>query len=492
MTKFSLLTIAAPYARLEAEEGSLFEPFAVTEEGVLFSLLDGRVVDGGLPELPCLGLVAREEAHLDLLEALQDKFRAARMPFIPDIVLVEQALSYEALMLGAAFGMEAYLGQQAQLVSQLSRDLYEMRRQHDTLQDTLSRLEDYFYARRVSLVEEFFVTEPKALVDVSAKSLKSKSAVQQVLPATSKTLSAFSLHIGREDRKAKGVLHVAIHVPETRKNLWTWRLNIKDLAAGWLQFGLPETLGGIAKSAVLHLRIEGEAGQFRLSVGGVNPLPLYHLGSTRGDSIVDRALALRLFISPPGIAVRHDGATCLPVEKNGTLPAVVSGADDIRIKISRDWLSRVRRLADDGWAEPGFESVGADCAAGTVMVHPVWEAPTIAFLPECVPAGATRVEADVLVDNMQAGVVAFRFGLVLGPAFGGQLDTLLRTDTVPEGVVLSEWVLLGPGRRQTLSIPIDGRGGEANASLVMITRMPDGVSPDFAWAKFADLRFVLP
>lgn len=490
MTKFSVLTIAEARTVFEIDDASLFEPFGLDEAGTIFSLVDGRPLTHELPELPCLALVARSESQVVRLEALQDRFREARMAFIPDVVLVDQPLSFETLMLGAAFGMETYLVQQAGLISQLSRDLFEMRKQHETLQDSLSRLEDYFYSRRVSLVEEFFASQPKGVVDISPKGTGSRGWLEQLLPATSKTLSAFALHIGRADPKSKGGIKVALHVPETRRDLWTWRLDLKDLRAGWLQFGLPETLGGIAKSAVLHIKITGEAGLFRLSVGGIHPLELYQLSTDKRKPIVDRALAMRLFISPPGIAIRHDEATCLPIERDGTLPEFARPLLPTTIRVARELVARIRRLTDDGWAEPSFEPVSGDTYKGSVLVHPVNEAPTLALLPDCIPVGATAVEADVFVDNPQAGVVAFRLVVLRGSTVEGPLTALLG-NTPAENSLMSEWILLGPGRCQSISIPITP-AASGPCSLVMITRMANAETPDFAWAKFADIRFLIP
>lgn len=486
-----MITVLERDFKLDIDDISRIEPYGISNDGSIFSCSTGRTLTNDLPELPCLSLVGWENKQISVLQQVQKKFREARMPFVPDIVIVEHAPSWEFLVVGASYGFEAFFAHQSRITSQMSRDLYELRRQHDKLQDNFSSLEEFFYSRRVSMVEESFIDQPMALIDISPGNIQSAAALLQLLPVSTKNISAFALHSGRNDPNAKGLLKVELRVPETNETLWSWQVGLAMLPMGWAQFGMPSTLGGLAKSAVLRIRIEGDAGSFRLSVGALNPLRLYQLSIEEGSINVERALAMRVFVSPPGIVIRHDGLTIMPLEHGGEVPAQLQISNRTTLPLGKDLLLRARRLSADGWFEPDFETVVVDTAQSTILVHPTAKTPAVALIPECIPADAVSIAADIFVDHESAGIIGFRLGVVWNLEMESPMEDFMRSGSILDNCEMSEWTFLGPGRRQSISLDLKDPLLNGRGSLVLVTKLAEGTSPDFAWSKFADFRFDL-
>lgn len=360
--RFSLLAVD-PAEALGADPEGSFELFRLTPDLSLVRVRDGLEVPGPVPPVPCLAVVAWSDEARPLLEAARAAFGGQGSDLAPAVAVLSGPPCWDDIRAVAARGLERLVLRQSGYLARLAGELADARMRHEALQADFSALEQFFIERRVSLVEPAFVNEP----DVPVALPPDGEAVSQLLPTSTKVLSAFALHVASPDHAATGTLSVSLYCPERGDALWEWRIPMSDLPAGWVTFGLPRTAGGLARSACLILRAEGEAGSLRLSAGATNPLPAFRLGplpslkggwggvnhaseeSTplraaarntppsiaplrggrppvpgRSESVLaasdgrvfgDRSLALRTFVSPPGITIVHAAATLLPADE---------------------------------------------------------------------------------------------------------------------------------------------------------------------------------
>jgi hypothetical protein len=466
---------------------SLFAPVFITN-GEALADVDGRPVTfEALLSTPCVALVGWSDADSERLETIQQRLIAAKAAITPDIVILDERPSWEALMVGVAHCVERFILLQAKLIGQQTRDLLALRKAHDGLQESFSALERYLGERAAPMLDEAFSCEPGQPLPIGDLRPTERSAgARQYLPVSTKSMGAFALHVAEPDPNASGDLCAEILVPETGRTIAAWRIPIAHLQRGWVTFGLERTAGGLPKSAHLLLRCEGDAGSARLSLGPINPLPLYQLATSTGRPITARSLALKVFVALPGILLNHDELTLLPdhMLSGPRSPPRPLG----RLAVAPSHLKTPKLVLPRGADQSDFDLVRFIADEVAVLVHPGRDEPTVALFENCVPAGTRRLTGDILVDNPAAPTVGFRLGIVASmPAERIPMEMMGDADRA-SSLRISDWTFIGPDRRQTISLSFDPPVGPEGASLVLATRTPDGVSPDYAWAKFKRLH----
>ncbi len=270
--RFAVLAVD-PAAALGADPEGSFELFRLATDLSLVQVSDGAALAGPVPPLPCLAVVAWSEEARPLLEAARAAFGGPEADLAPAVAVLPSPPCWNGIRAVAARGLERLVLRQSGYLARLAGELADARVRHEALQADVSALEHFFIERRVSLVEPAFVNEP----DVPL-ALPPDEALSQLLPTSTKVLSAFALHVASPDHVATGALSASLYCPERGEALWEWRIPMSDLPAGWVTFGLPRTAGGLARSACLILRAEGETGSLRLSAGATNPMPAFRLG----------------------------------------------------------------------------------------------------------------------------------------------------------------------------------------------------------------------
>jgi Family of unknown function (DUF6212) len=489
MLRLAVITTARADQIVTDPAGSLFDPIFVTADHDLVDARQRPFAFASLLNTPCVALVGWSEADTAILERMQARLVESKAAILPDIVILEDRPSWESMMLGVAHCLEQFVLLQAKLIGQQTRDLLELRRYHDSLQESFSGLERYLAERTVPMLEETFSCEarqPMALTEFKAKPARPK--LRQYLPVSTKTLGAVAVHVDEADPAASGHFVAEIFVPELNMSIATWRLPVAFLQRGWLTLGLQRTFGGLPKTAHLMIWCDGDAGRAKLSLGPVHPLPLYQLSTSTGESVAARSLALRVFIALPGIELKHDELTFLPDEVVGETRAAPIRLNRLHVPLSQ--LEKPRFVLPRNAEARRFELVKLIDEQGAVLVHPQKDEPTIVLFERCIPSGAKQITADILVDNPAAQTVGFRMGVV-DTADLDRVGVDMMGVGPFETLRVSDWAFTGPGRAQTLTLPLDAPVGPEGASLLLATRMPDQMSPDFAWAKFMKLRVEL-
>jgi hypothetical protein len=230
---------------------------------------------------------------------------------VPSPVILHDAPSWHAVEAIAFAGLLQQFDAQSRFAAALMQELSDGRRRLAEVEEGFAALEEFFLARRVPTVDEAFVNEPEADVELTA------SALHQVLPVSTRSLSAIALHVAATSTGGRGLV-ASLACPELDEVLWRWHVPAQELETGWITLACPRTTGGVPKTAVLEVRASGAGRGPRLSLGPANPLPEYRLGGV-DESGSGRSLAMRVFVSPPLAAVAHEPSAIYPVGHSRTL-----------------------------------------------------------------------------------------------------------------------------------------------------------------------------
>lgn len=458
----------------------LFEIAGVTPDG---AIVDSAGASGTTAGMMCIGLAAWNVQFVERLERLRARLEATQ-PFLPAVMALDGDKNCDALFYVASQGLGWLARRQAELVTQMSRDLGILRRHHEEMQNNFAAMEQFIANARLQKYEEAFVNEPDPGVFLEAPPpSETVIGVSQLLPVSSVNFCAVSIHIREESPRDNHVVALQLKTPEDGRVLARWSVTKKQLRRGWNRFALPRTSGGVARS--LRLDIASHALP-NLSLGPILPLPAYQVTEIdSAEPIADRALALRLMAALPGVKVVHDREAFMPCE----LPASdrVLQAEGEEYPLAPEALQHARFIALDG-EESENNLVGVEGGA-TIRCRPRLGAPTIAFLPDACPMGATRVSCDVLLESARAEPVEFRIGWL---AKGASLTPDL---ILGDGVIrardrgCSDWLRVGP--EQEMRLEAHGVAPQlAPGSIFLVTRMAEpNARPDHASARFRKFRF---
>jgi len=488
MLRLAVITTARVDQIVTNPAESLFDPIFVSADNEFVDSKRQPFAFKTALNTPCVALVGWSEADAATLERVQQRLIDSKAAIVPDIVILEDTPSWESMMLGVSHCLEQFILLQSRLIGQQTRDLLELRRHHDSLQESFTGLERYLAERVVPMLEEAFVSEPRQPIALGEfKPTRLRAKLRQYLPVSTKTLGAVAIHVAEADPSASGHFVAEIFVPELNKSIASWRIPVAFLQRGWTTLGLQRTSGGLPKSAHLTIWCDGDPGRVKLSLGPVNPMPLYQLAGQSGEPMAARSLALRAFIALPGIELKHDDLTFLPDEVAGVTRPAPPRLNRMSIPLAR--LQSPRLILPKGGEDTNFDLVRLIEAESAVLVHPRRDEPTIAFCEHCIPPGAELVMADIVVDHPDAQTVGFRLGVVGAvPVDRVDIQMMGADQLASSSLHISDWTFVGPGRQQTITLRLDPPIGPDGASLLLATRMPDQVSPDFAWAKFVKLR----
>jgi hypothetical protein len=298
--------VVASSEPLAGQPRGTVELFSPTGAGSLLRLSDGRCFEGLVPPLPCLALVGWNHDAVVALGPVQKALQRTKPGLVPELTILDAKPSWDLALAAAFAGLERLMRAQSLHAAELVGEIVELRRSTEAMQDSLEGLERFFTEGRVPLLQEAFLNEPR-------HAFMPPHSLRQIMPTSTRTLGAVAIHVATAAPGAGGALHAALACPELGETIAAWSFPICRLAAGWTTFGLARARGDIAKTAVLDIAIDGEAGRLELSAGHVNALAAYRLCGDVDRDTARRSLALRCLVAPPGVQLNHPQATIPPL-----------------------------------------------------------------------------------------------------------------------------------------------------------------------------------
>jgi len=386
--------------------------------------------------------------------------RAGRLAEIPPDVPV---LSHQPGLAQVLARVSDRLARSAKLNSQLMLGMAELRQAHEELLNTYNALRSFVSDSRIGLPAEGFVNHPDT--DKPATPPEA-TKIEQVLPVELRSLCGVSLHLARSlPDYAQGELFVELLSPDDDDVRFSWRVPCDRLRPGWITFAFERNFGFLRRGVMLRLAWRSparHAPQFSLG-----PLQLRPDKAAVVDGVrLQRSLALKAWISVPGA----------PLQLTSQMwPALTSGEQPVtRICLVIGEETEVVDVAGPNRTS-AHTAVELLASRGRILVHPFGTQPTVARLVDACPPGTRRIVADVETDNELAEIV--EYGLAL-PQGGDTSDSLATI----------EWQPVPPKVRGTVQLdlpaPLEHRG-----DLYLLTRMPQGLPPHYAWAQFTRIHF---
>jgi hypothetical protein len=150
-------------------------------------------------------------------------------------------------------------------------------------------------------------------------------------------------------------------------------------------------------------------------------------------------------------------------------------------------LGKVRSGSDDSWAG-GFDPVAFDGDDEAICIHPPSDGVTVGILDRAVAQNARSVSATAYIANEQSEPIEFALAVVeSGTESPGRLMS-----PADKAVAWSGWTRVIPGTRRRLTALLEDEGEQHSIdrrplTLALITKMAEGHTNSFAWARIADV-----
>ena len=414
----------------------------------------------------------------DGLDLLASAWRGSRLPATvilewignPDPnAILPRALHHVARTLSAQRGH----------AGRLALELATYRREFERMQHDFTALEAYVTATEPARVRDVFDYPQSSTTlglgcgpDGEAPAEGAVAEVEQVLPLNSLGVAGVSIALGATPGRAGATLQAVLFAIETGQTVASWSLDPLRTTAGWTHLALEHAIDEPALSLVLAIRSPPGADGWTVMLGPPHPYAEFCARTGRGESL-GAPLAMRVQATLPGTrvpvttgSVRADGMrrpdACLLAD------AVLETASEVLVPPAAD----------------GDTSVHYDREFGFIQVHPRGNgAVTVARLLVTPPGGTWRLSAQICLAHEQANPVLF--GILVRLIGDGDADLGDLADITDGAVGFSGWVPLSAMQRRSLSAMLPGHAGRGLA-VYLLTRREGG--PEYAWARFSDLR----
>jgi hypothetical protein len=456
--------------------------------GIEHSLLTVELAENQLrtltrPPLMTVALVATDRDGLAVAANCAAWLRDHGVRAVPDAVAATSETMAELTACLAGQLVET-MAAQAELITSLSRELASFRIGNENLQNHFNAVEAVLARKGLQPYDLDFVNEP---VDDRPNVIEeaTQGRIAQILPVGSAGVSAFGIHIATDiPATAAGSLKAQVTTLEDGIVVDTWGVPVAALRAGWNVFGFARSLSGLPRTLELTLSVTGGNSALPcLSLGTPQPIERFRVhDADNRQALADASLALQVWTGLAAVALpswatfwssqpRPGGGTDVPLRQESVAPDILGFV----------------ALHNGDEVEFDFEAVRALIPERAVACHPPAAGMTVARLPGACPAGAIRVSAYGLIDNVKSRDVEFALVTTLD---GARARPLLSGEALPAaGECVSDWIRVSPSAKKAVNAFI----AEPIArwqDIFIATRMAEAGNNDFAWAKVQDLTAV--
>jgi len=416
-------------------------------------------------------------------DALMERFEdgAGNRLFRPEILTfgegaLEGAAQVESVVNRIMAGRYAAL---AQRNTDLTRQLFEVRRVHEDLQAAFEQVEQYLHANGLS--------EPKLLLELPPADAEGGPALLELeegapvvigLPYELNKIAGFSINVrrGSTARRSAARLLVTLTSGTASQVYGTWSTPLDRLPeSGWFSFVLDRLSIDYGHSLRVAIQLEGRA-DVALVLSAKPLLGASLLPRSTGINRAVHALpAFRLWRGLPGTRMTH-GAELQPLD----FEHHDGHRSDRRIPVNVGLDGAEQVHADEVVSAP-LVSVSTDDQS--IQVHPVAKGAVVARVRQAVPQERCRLEATVGVHHEEASGV--EFAMTVARNADEALETFARGSREGEPA----WTLASFSENADLVVECDPSDEER--FLYLATRLPQGGTTKYAWARFRNLTVVL-
>ena len=363
----------------------------------------------------------------------------------------------------------------SQRLSTLHRQYLSLRTLHENVQNAFAAVEDFLSQAKLPDLQLKF--ENQATKNSVIPTPGCDFVLKQLLPIGSRGLAAVDLHISKNNPHSRGVMVVAVEIPEDKTCLAKWQIPYQNLKAGWFYLDLPSIDIGFQREIELSVEFQTKLGPAPcLSLGMVQPVPEYQV-YTQQESW-SRSLAFRLWTGLPGTRrVMSPYSVATVADEASPLELIKSGYLGQRALLSLQEITPNLPTEDF----PYIKIIGE----GTkILLHPRKDKLTVAMLPYCFPPGASHLTATVATEHPEADIIEYAMAVIQE---GMESKACFEGENPESAVAFSGWTAVKPGSTYQLQLSVEPSATE-HYHIVMATRLPSSSHNHFAWAHWLNFH----
>ena len=367
-----------------------------------------------------------------------------------------------------------------------SLELATYRREFDRLQRSFTRLEEYVVRQSYPAMAEVFEYPPESeggkkkdrRVQFDGNAGPAGSFLTQYLPVDSLGISSFSIYVNAVPDAGGEPLRASLRAIETGTIFGTWSIDAGETRVGWVELALERAIDGPALSLSVDVEFPAGKSGWALALGPPHPYREF-CASTGSSESLKAPIALRLFRSLPGVRVTPTTSAIRTIDAPRALAEFVPY--DAYGKISQV----LPELRDNNPTLVFF-----DPDIGCLTVHPRMGGLTVARMNLSVPKNAWGISARICLAHERASQT--EFGLMICVPRDDKKGLAELNQLALPSPSFSGWKAVLPLETKSVSV-VFASTPEDELSIYLLTRQAPESSPDFAWARFSKLEFlVLP
>lgn len=410
------------------------------------------------------GFIAIDEReHQNLMEvsAVWETTYGDKPPAVLNLSRVAESKRRETALEWLATELATARAAQAHRNIRLSRDLVELRRNHESTQAAFERLEAFFYdVVKFERWQDFILAPTPGAKEAV---LNDGDVVLQRLPRSSVGLSDLTLQFADPVPRKDGVLKVALCNLEENKPIACWKINAKQFDESELRLSLKTALGDDPISLGLDLEWEGSE-PLRLKTSMQHPDPRFQ--SFLNSKPQETVLALT--------AHRYIAGSAAPV------PAKAFASDTVASNLLLVPSTMLSEAID---LKTGKKNSEVFVDQGSIQIHVALDSISANVLRSVCAAGTQTIVAKVQTFHEDAPNIEYALG-ALPRQNRGNLASLEK-DLADHH--FSGWTCLAPTSPGELRMEIP-EGLPETCDLYLMTRLAEGEDRiDFGWARFSGI-----
>lgn len=355
---------------------------------------------------------------------------------------------------------------QSKLAAEHLFELAKIRQLHEELQNSYDEMRSFLTAEGNALPKVAVLNEP----DEGFISQDRICTLLQPLPIDYRRLAGVSLFCSkRASELVNGEIEVCLFSTDDEEIAHTWLADIRIIPAGWVTFAFDRRKGvHLRKNVALRLTVKAEYEHELQFAYGTSQVRKEKAAVADGVTLL-RALAFKCWVAPSGT----------PLTVNHQMWPAISLDGEM---ITRMNLDLERQVDVEGASHTmsyiNFQTVLWDPNRHSILVHPTGQSPTVARLRGLCPAGTRRVVAEVETGNEKAGIVEYAM----------MIEHPDQSQISPEVDEAIDWVRVPAVTATEVHLDSDVPL-PSGCSLLLMTRLAEGASPDYSWAHFKRIAF---
>jgi hypothetical protein len=403
--------------------------------------------------------------------------------FRPQVFIVENEASIDVGQIEAQVRrvMAARYSALARRNTDLTRQLFEVRRVHEDLQAAFELVENYLHVNELN--------EPKLLMELPPSQIEGEMPVLRIeadvpvvlgLPFELNKIAGFSINVRRRRSMPASMARLLVKMASgTADEVYgSWAIPVEHLPeSGWFSFLLDKLSIDYGHSIRISFQLDGKADVALAMTAkpllGASVMP--SLDTEADETGICRLPALRLWRGLPGTRMSHS----VELQPFGFEDHGESRSTQvIPLAITDATVEQV--FTTDASSAP---LVSAHAEDRSVQVHPAPTGLVVAMVQSPLPRKQCRVQAVVGMHHEQASAVEFAM------VAAGTLEDAVSQLSGNQGSATAIWVLADAINHECVEIECDPSENERN--LYLATRLPEGGTTKYAWSRFRNIKVMV-